>query len=106
MHVIRLRGPWQSRDLSGMVRCRRTFHKPTGLETGEQVWLVVEPRSRATVHLNGRLLGDVQPGTAAGRFDVTGLLDDGNALEIDVERGAPGEAGAGGLVGEVRLEIA
>jgi len=29
-------------DFFGRVRYRRTFQKPTGLETGERVWLVVE----------------------------------------------------------------
>ena len=37
-------------DFLGRVRYRRNFQKPTGLESGERVWLVVEPpRSRGTV---------------------------------------------------------
>ncbi len=102
MHVIRLRGPWQSSDVGDVVRWLRAFHKPTGLETGERVWLVVElTGSRAAVRLNGRLLGGVGLGDAVGRFDITDLLADRNALEIDVGRELP----AGGLVGQVRLEI-
>jgi hypothetical protein len=98
-------------EFLGRVRYRRTFQKPTGLESGGRVWLVVErPRSRAVVELNRKRLGD-----AEGRFDVTGLLEDYNRLEIMVEhpmvdaRGASADDVAtvqiGGLVGEVRLEI-
>jgi hypothetical protein len=103
MHVIHLREPWQlERPATGDVACyRRAFHTPTGLDGGEQVWLVVEPAvGRAIVKLNGQPLGEVQHGFV-GRFDVTSLLDDRNALEIDVESGAT----TGGSIGEVRLEI-
>ncbi len=107
MHVIRLRGPWQLEPLGdGGACCRRTFHKPTGLDAGERVWLVVErPAGRAAVRLNGRALGVVEGEASVGRFDVTGRLADGNSLEIDVERAAPDAAAAGELVGAVRLEI-
>jgi hypothetical protein len=98
-------------DFLGRVSYRRTFQKPTGLESGERVWLVVEePRSRGNVELNDRQLGE-----AGGRFDITELLEDHNRLEIVVEHSAidaqgvardDGDTGsAGGLVGEVRLEI-
>jgi hypothetical protein len=100
MHVIRLRQPWQTRELPGGVRYRRAFHRPTGLDGGQRVWLVIEsPQSQVAVWLNGERLGDVRQGTA-GRFNVTGRLADRNRLEIDVERGT-----ADSPVGEVRLEI-
>jgi len=103
MHVIRLRQPWQRQDLPGKVCWRRAFHRPTGLDAGERVWLVVDrPLSGATVRLNGQPLGDVEQGTV-GRLDVTDLLADRNALEIDVALAAPDEAGE--LAGDVRLEI-
>jgi hypothetical protein len=103
-------------DFLGRVRYRRIFQKPTGLDEGQRVWLVVEPaRSRVIVTLGGELLGEVYWGPAAGRFDVTRLLEDHNQLDIEVEHPALDEAGAtnddggslppGGLVGEVRLEI-
>ncbi len=48
------------RDFFGRVRYRRTFQKPTGLESGERVFLVVEPpRSRGVVSLSGKPLGEV-----------------------------------------------
>ncbi len=95
----------------GRVRYHRIFQKPTGLESGGRVWLVVErPRSRGVVELNRKRLGD-----AGGRFDVTEILADHNRLEIMVEHPAVDASGfagddfdanrTGGLVGEVRLEI-
>jgi hypothetical protein len=95
----------------GLVRYLRIFQKPTGLESGERVWLVVErPRSRGTVELNRKRLGD-----AGGRFDITELLEDHNRLEILVEHPVVDARGVarddddtaliGGLIGEVRLEI-
>jgi hypothetical protein len=102
------------RDFLGRVRYRRIFQKPTGLDSGERVFLVVEPPlSQGVVGLNHTPLGDVKDST--GRFDITQLLDDHNHLEIVVSHPALDAAGmadddssiqlAGGLVGEVRLEI-
>jgi hypothetical protein len=91
----------------GLVRYQRLFQKPTGLDSGERVWLVVEaPRSRGTVELNRKRLGE-----AGGRFDITECLEDHNRLEIIVEhpafdaRDGGDTRSPGGLIGEVRLEI-
>jgi hypothetical protein len=100
----------------GRVRYVRTFQKPTGLDAGERVWLVVEPpRSLGTVRLANQMLGTVRIDEPAGRFDITSLLADRNTLEIVVEHPMldeqyhPTDAAAiclpGGLIGEVRLEI-
>jgi hypothetical protein len=100
----------------GRVRYVRTFQKPTGLDAGELVWLVVEPpQSQATVRLAEQSLGNVPANGPAGRFDITSLLADRNMLEIVVEhpmrddQNHPTDAAAlylpGGLIGEVRLEI-
>jgi hypothetical protein len=104
------------RHFLGRVRCLRTFQRPTGLEPGDKVWLVVEPpRSRGVVKLADRELGAVAFGGGAGRFDITALLADRNSLEIVVEHPTLDDSGqplggtaidnVGGLVGEVRLEI-
>ncbi len=88
-----------------------TFQKPTGLEEGERVFLVVEAAwSWGVVALSRKRLGEVP-----GRFEITAVLEDHNQLEIVVEHPALDAAGAvkddahtdlpGGLVGEVRLEI-
>ena len=103
-------------EFLGRVRYRRTFNKPTGLESGERVFLVVEPaRSEARVMWKGDVLGFVCSGQAAGRFDITDRLEDHNTLEIWVDHpsldcmrstvGDPAVLPPGGLVGEVRLEI-
>lgn len=98
-------------DFLGCVCYRRTFQKPTGLDSGERVFLVVEPpRSRGVVSLADEELGEVHHGGPPGRFDITDRLDDHNRLEIVVEHPADGDAGGalsppGGLTGEVRLEI-
>jgi hypothetical protein len=103
-------------EFLGRVRYTRTFQKPTGLERGDKVWLLVEPpRSLGIVQLVSRELGTVRWGGAGGRFDITPLLADRNTLEIIVDHPALDAANrpssdsslrsAGGLVGEVRLEI-
>ena len=100
----------------GRVRYVRTFQKPTGLDAGERVWLVVEaPRSKAIVRLADQSLGSVLVDGPAGRFDISSLLADRNMLEIMVEHPVPDEQShsvdaaaiclPGGLIGEVRLEI-
>jgi hypothetical protein len=103
-------------DFLGRVRYHRVFQSPTGLESGERVFLVVEPpRSRGVVSLSRERLGEVVWGGPAGRFHITDLLEDHNRLEVVVEHPALDESlrrgdddvthFAGGLVGEVRLEI-
>jgi hypothetical protein len=103
-------------EFLGRVRYRRTFQKPTGLESGERVWLVVEPaRSEACIVWKGDLVGFVRAGEEPGRFDITERLEDHNAIEIFVDHpaleamrstvGDPDKLLPGGLIGEVRLEI-
>ena len=104
------------RDFLGVVRYTRNFNRPTNLDPHERVWLVVEPpRSRGLVRVNGRELGFVRYGTPAERFDITAMLEDHNAVVIDVEHpelddeGSAIEDGSflvtGGLVGDVYMEI-
>ena len=103
-------------DFIGRVRYRRVFHRPTGLDSGERVFLVVEPaRSSACITLKGAVVGLVKAGEPAGRFEITERLEEDNRLEITVDHpaldymrstvGDPALLPPGGLVGEVRLEI-
>lgn len=132
MHSIRLRGPWRyevlerhsgeaslprsgkqkmpadwsgvlGSDFRGTVRYCRTFHQPTGLEEGQQVWLVIDgATSTAKVSLNDNPLAAC--GLAGNRYEIRHLLLPTSELIIDVTH--PLEAsGVGGLTGEVRLEI-
>jgi hypothetical protein len=104
------------REFLGRVRYCRVFQKPTGLDSGERVYLVIEPaRSYGDVTLNRKRLGDVVWGGPPARWHITELLEDHNQLEIVVDHPlldeslGPGDDDstrfAGGLVGEVRLEI-
>jgi hypothetical protein len=103
-------------DFLGRVRYHRVFQKPTGLDNGEHVFLVVEPpRSSACITLFEKLVGFVDPGEGIKRFDVTDQLQDHNRLSIFVDHpdldcmrstvGDPTLLPPGGLIGEVRLEI-
>ena len=103
-------------DFAGCVSYRRSFHRPTNLQSSDSVWLVVEPpRSTAAIHLNGELLGSASEGEPAARFEINARLKDRNQLEIFVSHPAldsdgnpaqnTGQEPAGGLIGEVRLEI-
>ena len=100
----------------GRVRYQRNFNKPTGLDSGERVFLVVEPpRSEGRIALQGQFLGSVRHGQPPGRFDITKRLESHNRLEIVVDHpaldnmrriaGNPANLPPGGLVGEVRLEM-
>jgi beta-galactosidase/beta-glucuronidase len=104
------------RDFCGRVRYQRIFQKPTGLETGERVWLVIDPpRSYGVVTLNDEPLGEIRVGDPPARFDITDRLADHNRLEIVVTHPVLDAAGRvnedssdrapGGLIGLVRLEI-
>jgi len=115
-----LPGDWGDllgRDFQGRVRYRRRFNRPSGLDSHERVWLVVEGAdARANVALNGRRLGEVQAYALHGEFDVTECVEASNELTLEVEfpgvepggfnLGRPGrELKPGGPLGEVRLEI-
>ncbi len=131
-HVIRLRGPWQfevvdqldgappprvnsgkqpmpgdwstelGSEFRGTVAYRRVFHRPTGLEPGQSVWLVIESLvGLAEVSLNQTPLGTIE--STGGRFAIESILADDNRLEIVVTHHA--HSGPGGLTGLVSLEI-
>ncbi len=100
------------RDFCGQARHQRFFHRPTGIDAGERVWLVCDGAlDSAIVTLNGRQLGEFTGPAAGARFDVTQQLAPRNELLIDVtfavtaEPGTPAVDRCGGLTGEVRLEI-
>ena len=104
-------------EFRGCVRYARRFTRPTDLESYERVWLVFEGvDSRAQLVLNEEPLGRLDGYALRGAFEITGRLRDRNELVMDVELPfnvgsaegllRPGRAAcAGGLIGEVRLEI-
>jgi len=90
-------------DVTGRACFRRRFNRPTGMESHERVWVIVERIGAGSrVVLNDRPLGGVGEGGAAAEFDITGLLADSNELTLEVEVPQPR---ASGPFGDVRLEI-
>ena len=83
IHSIRLRDPWERcREGSGVV-WRRAFHRPTGVEEGERIFLVASGLpDGARVLLNDVPL---EPHAGqAGNFDVTSLVAEASRLEIQI----------------------
>jgi hypothetical protein len=118
-HIIRLRGPWEWEASADKVRITRRFHRPTGLEAGDCVWLTIDDvHGSATVALNGRRLGEIVSRSSEephshleiqrcpARFNLTTDLQPHNAITVEVTTPPAGVAdGPGGLIGLVCLEI-
>jgi hypothetical protein len=70
-HSFRLRDPWQCDCLTtGATRWSRVFHRPTGLEDDDALWLVCAGLpAEASVTLNGVALSrdESAEGTASGQ---------------------------------------
>jgi hypothetical protein len=84
-HSFRLRDPWQcEREANGAVRWSRVFHRPTGLEDDDALWLVCSGLpAGATVALNNTALTPPRP-DGPNQFEVTHLLAEANRIEIRV----------------------
>jgi beta-galactosidase/beta-glucuronidase len=104
-------------EYRGTVRYTRRFNCPTNLAPAEKVCLAFDGVDHwATVTLNGRPLGEVHGHSQQPtQFEVSAQLALHNMLEVDVVlppevwrdpdlRRGRGSL-AGGIVGEVRLEI-
>ncbi len=103
-------------DFRGRALFRRGFNRPTGLESSETLWLVIEGLDACgVVSLNGQRLGEVEGYALPREFDVTARLEPRN--EVVLEIGAPGltphspaprpgrEHLPGGPIRETRLEV-
>jgi hypothetical protein len=89
-HSFRLRDPWQREELGdGGVRWSRGFHRPTGLEPDDELWLVCSGLpAGASVAMNTAAL--TQPGhEGAYQFNVTALLADKNRVAIEIPSSGP-----------------
>jgi beta-galactosidase/beta-glucuronidase len=104
-------GGWLGTSYRGRVAYERRFGLPTGLQTQQSIWLVIAAVDfRASISLNGELIGQLQLGSPEFRSEVRDLLRTNNFLDIVVELPVDADRGArsplaGGLIGEVRLEI-
>jgi hypothetical protein len=131
MHTIRLRRPWrreveqggavdqggvvEKADVpdsdpvaapSGTVVYRRSFNCPSGLESGDRVWLHFEcfQAARASVELNTHVLLDADPDAIDFplRLEVTEQLTPSNQLTVRLE---PASQSNASIDGEVSLQI-
>jgi len=105
----RAAGSGQVRTLH-TVRYVRRFHRPTGLEPHETVFLVVEPSVQlAAVCLNGAPLTKLDDHEPSYWFDITARLQDSNEIALDTApAGSDASSEAARSVdppGNVRLEI-
>lgn len=107
IHRIRLRHPWQREPQAGAVLWRRRFNRPTGLDAGHRVFVVIE----GDVGLGGVVLNDEPLGTLRGQqspqpFEVTDRLLGSNELLLWLEQSSSDEPmPATTPPGEVWVEI-
>jgi hypothetical protein len=89
-HSFRLRDPWQCDCLTtGATRWSRVFHRPTGLEDDDALWLVCSGLpAEASVTLNGTPL-DRSAGDAPHQYEVTTLLSETNRVELLIPSDPP-----------------
>ena len=78
-HSFRLRDPWRCEPVEqGGVRWSRLFHRPTGLERDDELWLVVSGLpAGAQLTVNGHAFA-----ADATQVNVTPHLADSNEVEI------------------------
>jgi hypothetical protein len=98
MHTIRLREPWEVEAQPGRMIYRRHFNRPTGLEQGDVVRLVIDGLAAAAmVHVNGEPLA-----SGDSCWDISAQLQNRNAIVISLTIDALPPARP---FGEVRLEM-
>jgi hypothetical protein len=114
-------GNWLGIEFRGLVEFDRAFGMPTGLEANQEIWLVIEQvdyrakiwlNQNADAEANGEApLGELQLGQSPFRRSIRQLMQARNRLHLEIELPVDVERAerrkcAGGLIGEVRLEIA
>jgi hypothetical protein len=103
MHTIRLREPWEQETAAAVVRWRRWFNRPTGLEPDAVVELHIKGLcSAAQVRLNGTPLASVGVEQETTSFDLVPLLAQRNELVVEVANHA---AATDRPFGEVCLQL-
>jgi beta-galactosidase/beta-glucuronidase len=93
--------------VTGQIRFRRRFQKPTNLESHERVHIAFDGLGgSAAVLLNDEPLVELQEVDSPETFDVTDRLGQSNVLSVELTW-QPGESSkkSGGLWGPVALEI-
>jgi hypothetical protein len=84
-HSFRLRDPWQFEAAAGgAARWSRVFHRPTGIEPDDELWLVCSGLpADSSAALNGTPL-TAPNADRPHEFEVTRLLADANRIELHV----------------------
>lgn len=105
MHTIDLTNAWEP-PAAGSRGWVRRFGRPSGLEPGNRVWLVMDLPPPADATLNGVALPALSE-AAPWRIDVTDRLEPRNELVLllDADGGGVGRATLPAMCGRVRLEI-
>ena len=111
VHGIRLGNAWEAEpgDAGHAPAWIRRFGLPTGIGSGDAVWLVIDAPADGMLTLNGAALPAVTAGVTY-RANVTALLHERNLLVLvprqAVEASAPPARGPlPAALGHVRLEI-
>ena len=101
---------WWASTSFDAVRLERRFGLPTGLESGQEIWLIVEASQLAiSISLNQTSLGEFAATETHFEFSIRAHLLSRNCLRLDIQS-AHQESGnqilaRGGLIQEIRLEI-
>jgi hypothetical protein len=105
-HSFRLRDPWQCDCLTtGATRWSRVFHRPTGLEPDDALWLVCSGLPAETsVTLNGTLLAR-NAGDASHQYEVTPLITETNKVELVIPSDSAPPASPPSFPYDLRLGI-
>ncbi|MEY3206143.1 MAG: hypothetical protein RLZZ21_2474 [Planctomycetota bacterium] len=106
MHTIDLTNAWEPPVAGSRIWVRR-FGRPSGIEPGDRVWLVMDVPPPADATLNGVALPLLPEATGAWRIDVTARLEPRNELVVplDADGGGVRRAALPAARGGVRLEI-
>lgn len=93
--------------VTGRVRFRRRFQKPTNLDEHERVHIAFDGLGgRAAVSLNGEPLAELCDVASTQTIDVTDRIGPSNVLSLELTRDAADPtAEKGGLWGAVAIEI-
>jgi hypothetical protein len=106
MHTIDLTNAWEPPAAGSRAWVRR-FGRPSGIESGDRVWLVMDLPHPAEATLNGAALPGTPETAAPWRIEVTARLAPRNELVLllDADGGGVRRATLPAMCGRVRLEI-
>ena len=93
-------------ELSGTVRFRRRFHRPTNLDPHERVFVAFAAiGGTGTVSVNGTEIGRLSTSSEVQRFEMTNVLKPFSELTVELEFVLERDGQPGGLWSVVAIEI-